>query len=320
MREFANSHQSQKSPWHGLLILGANGQVGRSLIQQCNDRGIQHIAWNRAQADLRDPDKLIVKLQQLKPKVVINAAAFTNMDAAEVEPGRNENQIVNAEAPRRLAGWCHDQNSVFVHYSTDAVFAGDGELAYKETDPTDPVNAYGEAKARGERGVLESGGKHLTFRTSWVFSERGANFLNTIIALAREKQTLKVVADQWGSPTYAWDLAHFTLLALDRTLAWNQFPSGIYHLSNTGWTSRFSQAQFIISALKQRNFELAAQSVEPIASEEYTRPARRAKNSRLDIGKFVQTFACEPTSWQNATLRCLEKKFSQGQKESEIHY
>lgn len=284
------------------LILGKNGQIGRGL------RGVfpQAIFWGREEADFLTPDAWIEKIRALKPSWVINANAYTAVDLAEKPEEFEKAMQVNAGTPGRVAGLCAALGIPFVHYSTDYVYPGSEATSrpWRESDSTGPLNAYGRTKLAGDEAVARSGGRYLIFRTSWVFDENGKNFVNTMLRLGADRPELRVVADQVGAPSYAGDLAQATARALTRALEAREFPSGVYHLCNSGETSwsGFAREIFAQSSLGCR--------VVDIASSDYPTPARRPFNSRMSIEKLQTTFGIDMPTWQDALSRCLKNKKS----------
>ncbi len=286
-----------------LLVLGANGQVGRALTTLLGPRAI---ALGRAQADLSRPSELIEQIEAaLRERAVpvntlgavINAAAYTQVDRAESEEATA--LAVNAESPGLVARWCEDRGIPFVHYSTDYVFLGEGNVPWRESDATGPLSAYGRTKLEGERRVAEAGGKHLIFRTSWVYDRDGKNFLNTMLRLRAERDVLRVVADQFGAPTYAPHLAQATLAALENARGASRFPSGVYHLCGAGETTWHGFACAIFEAAERagRHFSGPCR-VEAIQTEEFPTPARRPRNSRMDCGKAARELGVRMPEWR----------------------
>jgi dTDP-4-dehydrorhamnose reductase len=286
-----------------LLLFGANGQLGKAFRQLAESEAFP-LGWtlqalSSKDCDLASEPALLAALESARPDVVINAAAYTAVDLAEKEQEKCE--AINARAPALMARFCAERKIPLVHYSSDYVYSGDGSAERTEQEPHAPVNFYGASKARGDEAVMVSGCDHLIFRTSWVFSHTGKNFVLTMLRLGAERAELKVVDDQIGSPTYAPDLAEYSLYALMRALEskleGKGFPSGVYHLCNSGQTSWAGFARAI----------LPTTSVIGIPSSEYPTPAQRPLNSRLSLQKFGQTFGLIPRPWQGALEACLKK-------------
>ena len=270
-----------------ILILGATGQVGRALTALLGPDKCR--ALTRSEARLDHPEELATRLDRLKPSAIINAAAYTAVDLAEKE--KDSARTINALAPGVLARWCAEHDIPFIHYSTDYVFSGEGDRPWQELDPIAPLNTYGATKAEGESRIAAAGGKWLIFRTSWVYDADGKNFLNTMLRFGAERETLRVVADQHGAPTYAPHLARATLQALEKALQLPVFPSGIYHLCNSGETTWHTFAQAIFEKARALQIPLKVQSVDAISSAEFPTPARRPSNSRMDLSKIRNTFS-----------------------------
>lgn len=290
-----------------ILIIG-NGQLGSALAELYGD-GAQQVT--RAQLDLAkagaaDYDRL---LRDLRPDIVINSAAYTAVDKAEEQ--RDLAMQVNAHAVGLLADSCRDHQALLVQYSTDYVFDGSGDTSWQETDQTAPVNYYGASKLAGEQRIQQSGAAHLIFRISWVYDAHHANFLNTMLRLAAERDTLSIINDQIGAPCYAADLATGTKAVLDQlgeSLA--EVPSGVYHMCSQGLTSWHGFASEIFAQARQRGQALAIQNLKAIPTTDYPTPAARPLNSRLDCSKLKNTFNVELPSWQDGLARCMEEKYA----------
>lgn len=290
-----------------VLVLGATGQVGRALSHILGNGAI---VLNSIDADLSKPDELKSALAKYSPTAVINAAAYTQVDKAEEE--QDLANSINGDALSVIAEYAFSKNIPLVHYSTDYVFDGSGETPWNEDDTTHPVNAYGVSKLKGEKAIEAKASEYehaqyLIFRTSWVYDASGKNFVNTMLRLAKEREELSVVNDQTGAPTFAHDIADYTIKALDAALQQDAFPSGVYHLTNQGAATWFEFANAIFEAAKKQGIELAIQKVNPIATSEYPTPAARPYNSRLNSDKLQKTFALTLPSWQDALNRCMEE-------------
>lgn len=291
------------SAFHRIAVLGANGQVGSALMAVLGDRGV---ALTRAQADLAQPESLAAVLDAIRPDAVINAAAYTAVDKAEEEP--DAAFTANADSPAALARWCAAHDVPFVHYSTDYVFDGSGSTPWPEDAHPHPQNTYGASKLAGEKAVIADGGKFLIFRTSWVYDAMGKNFFNTMLRLGAERQTLNVVADQVGAPSYAPHLADYTLRALELAAGMMPFPSGVYHLVNAGETSWHGFASAIFEGARAQGLETAIKTVEPIETSAYPTPAKRPLNSRLDCSRLRMVFGLELPRWEEGLAHALEQK------------
>ncbi len=287
-----------------ILLLGANGQVGwelqRSLALLGNLR-----AADRSQADLEHPDRLMVLVDQVQPDVIVNAAAHTAVDRADSEPDRAH--AINAEAPGLLAQLAAERGAWLVHYSTDYVFDGSGTRPWTEDDATGPLSVYGRTKLAGEEAIRASGARHLIFRTSWVYASRGNNFARTMLRLAAERETLRVIDDQIGAPTGADLIADVTAHALRQAMA--QGITGTFHLAPAGQTSWHGYAQFVFEAARGLKPEtpLKVQTVEAIPTTAYPTPAQRPLNSRLDTTRLQATFGLLLPHWHTGVLRMLHE-------------
>jgi len=286
-----------------ILLTGKNGQVGWELARTLLPLG-RVAAFDHAGLDLADAGALRRTLDEVRPDVIVNPAAFTAVDKAESEP--EQANAVNAAAPALLAQEAARRGALLIHYSTDYVYDGAKAAPYVETDPTGPLGAYGRSKLAGEVGVQVSGADHLIFRTSWVYAARGANFLRTILRLAAEREELRIVADQVGAPTWARLLAEATALALRQALAerrHGRFGSGLFHLACAGETSWHGFASAIVAG----RGGLRVKVVTPIATAEYPTPAKRPANSRLDTTAFRARFGLALPDWRDCLQLCLEE-------------
>ncbi len=275
------------------LVFGSSGQVGSALGTQIED---DVVLLDRETADFEKPHTLKAIVDEMQPACIINAAAYTQVDKAEEE--ENRATIINADAPIALAEAAKAHDIPFVHYSTDYVFNGAGEEPRKEDAPTAPLNAYGRGKLASEEGIEAVGGKYIILRTSWVYDAWGKNFLNTMLKLGREREHLRIIADQIGAPSYAPHLAAATLELLTKTETMSAFPSGIYHMCNAGETSWYGFATAIFDEARERGQELIVKKIDPITTDEYPTPAARPHNSRLDCGKLQDIFGITMPDWQ----------------------
>ncbi|MDF3863365.1 dTDP-4-dehydrorhamnose reductase [Pseudomonas denitrificans (nom. rej.)] len=289
-----------------ILILGANGQVGWELQRSLAPLG-QLVVCDRQSGNLEDLESLRALIQEQRPAIIVNAAAYTAVDKAETDQERAEQ--VNAKAVGLLARLAHEQDAWLVHYSTDYVFDGKGERPFREDHPTAPLNAYGRTKLAGEQAIRASGCRHLIFRTSWVYATRGANFAKTMLRLAADRDELRVVADQIGAPTSAELIADVTAQALSALRHHSQPEqlAGVYHLAAGGETSWHGFARFVISEAASLGMSLQtpAERVLPISTQEYPLPATRPANSRLDTTRLRETFGLALPDWQFHVRRML---------------
>lgn len=260
-----------------VVVFGKNGQVAQSVFALQPD----FTFLSSVDAPFTNPQKVLAHLNRLKPKCVINAAAYTAVDKAERE--RELSLQINASTPSLIAKWCKENGATLIHYSTDYVFDGSGEKPWVETDPTSPVNWYGHTKLEGEKEILKTGCDTYIFRVSWIYSDVGHNFAKTIRRLAQEKKELRIVSDQWGAPTKAADIAKVTVELTKKLLAKQQPPKpGIYHLRFSPFMTWFDFAMEIIEDARQKGLPIVLGTLTPIASDEYPTPAKRPKNSRLN--------------------------------------
>jgi dTDP-4-dehydrorhamnose reductase len=283
------------------LLLGRDGNVGWELQRALAPLG-ELIAHGRSGCDLTDTATLRDIVESTRPDVIVNAGAYTAVDQAEQDIVAAE--AVNATAVATMAAAAHQVDALFVHYSTDYVFDGRKSGAYVETDATEPQSVYGLTKREGELAIVASGCRHLIFRTSWVFATRGANFAKTMLRLAQERETLRVIADQWGAPTGAELIADVTAHAIRATLA-NPAHEGLYHLAASGETNWHGYAQFVVEQARNLGAELQVQAIEAIATSEYPLPAKRPANSRLNTEKLQAAFGLELPPWQYHVRRML---------------
>lgn len=291
-----------------ILVFGGNGQVGQELLRALAPLG-EVVATTRSGllpdgraceiADFNQPDSLVALLDRVQPRTVVNAAAYTAVDKAEREVEAAFR--ANAESPGVIARWCAAAGVPFVHYSTDYVFDGEGTAPYREDQPTAPLGVYGTSKRDGEDAVRAAGGRHLIFRTAWVYASHGANFLRTMLRVGAERDALRVVADQVGTPTPAALIADVTAQALQHADA----LSGTWHLTASGQTSWHGFAEAIFAEALARGVLAKVPSVEAIASSEYPTPAKRPSWSVLDNRQLQQDFGIALPAWQDGLKRVI---------------
>lgn len=281
------------------LILGANGQLGMEWTKYLKNNDISYIATDREELDITDEAAVASFLSEQKPDVVLNCAAYTNVDGAESETELNE--LLNHTAPGKIAALCEAANILFVHYSTDYVFSG--EIADKETypngypvnAPVSPLNQYGAAKLRGELAVQAAGDNHLIIRIAWLCSAYGKNFLKTMLRLGSEKPKLTIVNDQFGSPTYTFDVVDATV----RILASGE--KGIFHLTTEGM---FSWYDFANAIFYQAGLKVETQ---PVSSYAYPMTAKRPTYSKLDTSRFKSVSGGITYTMQGGIARILQE-------------
>ncbi|MBT2768146.1 dTDP-4-dehydrorhamnose reductase [Stenotrophomonas sp. ISL-67] len=291
-----------------VLVFGGNGQLGQELLRALAPLG-PVVATTRSGlladgspcevADFNAPDALTAVLERIQPAVVVNAAAYTAVDRAEGE--RDAAWRANAEAPGVIARWCAAAGVPLVHYSTDYVFDGQGRRPYREDDATAPLGVYGESKLAGEDAVRAAGGRHLIFRTAWVYASHSANFLRTMLRVGAERDVLRVVADQVGTPTPAALIADVTAQALQHPGA----LSGTWHLTAEGETSWHGFAEAIFAEAVAAGKLARAPTVEAITTAEYPTPAKRPAYSHLDVARIQSDFGIALPSWQDGLKRVI---------------
>ncbi len=283
-----------------ILLLGADGQIGWELRRSLAPLGTLK-ACGRDEADLEDQDALRTLVRSYRPDVIVNAAAHTGVDKAEVEPDKTSR--VNAQAVGLLAGEAKQLDSWLVHYSTDYVYDGKKDGAYLETDKTNPLSVYGKTKLQGEEAIRNSDCKHLIFRTSWVYAARGNNFVKTMLRLASEREELRVVSDQIGAPTSAELVADVTSLCVQSILQERgSVPNveGLYHLAAVGEASWFDLAKYAIMEVQKlgQSIKIRPENIHPIQTSEYPLPAVRPANSVLNTEKLCSTFNLHMPHWK----------------------
>lgn len=281
-----------------LFITGSKGQVGQCLVQQGSRIQWQVYAVDRDELDICDQAAVFAAIQSFKPDVIINAAAHTAVDKAEVEI--DASYAINRNGPAYLAEAAQQVGAVLLHISTDYVFAGNKDGLYVETDPVDPQGVYGASKLAGEVAVAELCARHLILRTAWVFGEHGNNFVKTMLRLGSQRDSLGVVADQFGGPTYAGDIAAALLAMAQRALQPDFIDWGIYHFAGEPHVSWHEFATTIFAAGIAQGLLVQSPLVNPIATADYPTPAKRPANSRLDCSRIQSVFGIMPSDWQAA--------------------
>jgi dTDP-4-dehydrorhamnose reductase len=302
-----------------ILLTGKTGQLGSELARLLPTIA-NVVASDRHELDLRDPDAIRRLIRHIKPQWVVNTAAYTAVDAAESD--EDNAFAINAEAPRVLALEAKKLGATIVHFSTDYVFDGGKQQPYVETDPTNPLNAYGRSKLAGEVAIRDSGASHLIFRTSWVYATHGRNFLLTVLRLSTEREELSIVDDQVGAPTCASDLAQAITAIVrnviaDTSKSSSPQPSGTYHMTAGGQTSWRDFAGAILEEARRapRNLEwlvtainggeLIARKVTPISTEKFHSPTRRPMYSVLCNAHLLKTFGVSLPDWRAQLQRCF---------------
>lgn len=283
-----------------LLVLGADGQLGRELAQMCAQRGLAATFCRRSDCDVGDRDDVVAAFDATTPTVAINAAAYTNVDKAETEPKLAYR--ANHEGPANLAMVSASRKIPLIHVSTDYVFDGSKAGPYLESDAVAPLGIYGLSKEAGEREVRKIQEWHVIVRTAWVYGRFGQNFLKTMLNLAKTRQSWGVVNDQIGTPTASQDLALAVLTAAEQAEA-GVAKWGTYHFAGQGEATWYDFAEEILDA--QRSFSERRPSVVAITTEDYPTPARRPRNSRLNSELFASTFGVRAAPWRDRVVETV---------------
>lgn len=293
-----------------ILMFGKTGQVGWELQRALAPLGkviALDLHTQEYCGDFSNPEGVAETVRRIKPDVIVNAAAHTAVDKAESE--RDFAQLLNATSVEAIAKEAAAIGAWLVHYSTDYVFPGDGVTPWSEDDATGPLNTYGETKLAGEVAVQKYCPKHLIFRTSWVYAGKGNNFAKTMLRLAKDREELSIINDQFGAPTGAELLADCTAHAI-RTALSKPEVAGLYHLVASGSTTWFDYANLVFAEAQINDFKLALKKTLPVATSAYPTPARRPNNSRLDNRKFQDTFNLTLPSWDIGVKRMLAELFT----------
>jgi len=286
-----------------ILVTGGNGQVGFELQRQLCCLG-DVLAPSRLELDLTNAAAVDAWLDEHQPGLIVNAAAFTDVDGAEQSPELA--QRLNAQLPEHLAAYAAQNKILLVHYSTDYVYPGTGSVPWQEDATPAPINVYGHTKLAGDHAIQHSGCSHLIFRTSWVYSARGNNFMNTMLRLGSQRKALSVVDDQVGAPTPARLIALVTQLAINKGI-----KSGLYHLAPRGNTSWFGFAWAIFEHAKTLDIPLTMgeEQLTAITTAAYPTPAQRPLNSRLSLSKLETALGIELPSWRLQLVNTLEERY-----------
>jgi dTDP-4-dehydrorhamnose reductase len=289
-----------------ILLTGATGQVGGELLTTLAGLG-EVIAPGRGEMDLADAASVRERIRAVRPRWIVNPAAYTAVDKAESEPQLA--YAINAEAVRAMSEEARAIGAAVIHFSTDYVFDGAGDAPYKESNAVVPVSVYGESKLAGERALAEAGAAHMIFRTSWVYGATGKNFLRTILKAAHERERLRVVADQHGAPTWSRDLARMTARVIEQVeqrASGRDLPGaigelgGVYHAAGAGETTWFGFASEAIRLAREREPEAKLAEVDAITTAEYPTPAKRPGNSRLNCEKLDKVFGWKMMDWRES--------------------
>ncbi|WOD40414.1 dTDP-4-dehydrorhamnose reductase [Nodosilinea sp. E11] len=289
-----------------ILLIGAGGQVGQELEQLlAHDRVIELLACDRTSLDLTQPQAIADQVAAFRPQVIVNAAAYTAVDKAEAEPDLA--QAINALAPGALAQAATQVGASLVHISTDYVFDGIQSVPYQEDSPCNPLGVYGDTKRAGEVAVMAACDRHIILRTAWVYGAKGkGNFAKTILRLAQERDRLRVVYDQIGTPTWAYDIAR-AIVALLPQLGPETY--GTYHFTNSGVASWYDFAVAIVEEAQVLGLPLTLEEVEPITTADYPTPARRPAYSVLSGEKIAGMLGTTPPHWRQSLRQMLSELY-----------
>ena len=282
-----------------IIVIGYAGMLGREIAESFVDDGFEVIGIKSSQLDITDGDQVFEILDNFQnADYLINCAAFTDVDGCQYEVDKAFS--VNGDGVRYLARWAANNDVTMIHFSTDYVFDGTKQAPYLESDEPSPINVYGESKRIGELGVLAECEKFYIFRVQWLFGDYGHHFIQTILKLCQTQDTLKIVNDQWGSPTWTLEIARCLseFISLEPPF---KAPYGIYNFHNTGYTTWFDYAKHIILTLGLPN------KVKPVTSDTYLRPAKRPENGQLDMSKYLSLRVTSPISWEEATTDYITK-------------
>jgi dTDP-4-dehydrorhamnose reductase len=297
-----------------ILLTGATGQVGGQLLRTLAGLG-EIVAPSRSQMDLAEPESVREMIRSVRPRWIINPGAYTAVDKAESEP--TAAFAVNEASVAAIGEEAHRIGAAVIHFSTDYVFAGLGTTPYVETADTDPTSVYGASKLAGEQALAASGTAHLIFRTSWVYGATGKNFLLTIRKLASERESLAIVADQYGAPTWSFDLAEMTasVMAQCESAAIEQNKpiadavaagGGLYHATGAGVTTWHGFAAEAVQMLREKEPGMRFAAIHGISTAEYPTAAKRPANSRLDCSKLERTFGWRMPEWKQSLQAVID--------------
>lgn len=296
---------SDLAPPHGaVLVLGHRGMLGRDLLARLQSSGRPAIGLDVEEIDITQAQDVRSIIEDHHPALVINCAAYTAVDRAESEPDLAF--AVNRDGPGNLADVCHDPGIPLIHISTDYVFDGKADRPYRETDAVNPINVYGRSKWEGEQVVRTRLARHLIVRTAWLYGVHGQNFVKTILKLARDREELRVVADQYGGPTWTGDMSDALVAMTSQVLTDSgSIQWGTYHYCNAGATTWYDLARLIVEEARQNEL-LKVNRVVPISSAEYPLPTPRPAYSVLDCTKIKRVFGITPRPWAIALADMLK--------------
>lgn len=298
-------------PGGRILLTGATGQVGGELLETLKPLG-EVIAPSRTEMDLANMMSVQETIRAVVPRWIVNPGAYTAVDKAESEPDLA--LAINAEAVRVMGREARTIGAGVIHFSTDYVFDGSANAPYRETDATGPVSVYGVSKLAGEKALADSGAGHMVFRTSWVYGPLGKNFLLTILKLARERDRLRIVADQHGAPTWSRDLAKMTadvIAQCEAAARGRELESvladvgGVYHAAGAGETTWYGFAVEALRLQQKREPDVRLAQLDAITTAEYPTPAKRPANSRMNCEKLAERFGRKMMDWQDSLREVL---------------
>jgi len=293
-------------PVRTIVIAGANGMLAQKVIEVA-DPADRLVLLDLPDFDITDRSAVLAEMKELSPDVIINCAAYTQVDKCETEEALAFK--VNGEGPGFLAEAAKECDAALVHISTDYVFAGDSETPYQEDDPVGPLSVYGQSKLEGEQAIINSGlERYIILRTSWLYGPGGPNFVETILRLAAEREELSIVADQVGSPTYTGDLARAIYFLLQKSEDGGAALFGIYHFSNAGHCSWYDFASEIVTRAKSIGIALNVQEIKPIVTADYPLPAVRPANSVFNKSKYQTVAGANIPQWQESLQTYLEER------------
>lgn len=282
-----------------ILVTGSNGQVGQALVKQLKgEANICYLAVDKESLDITNKSHVKAFVAKFSPDVIINAAAYTAVDKAESEPEQAD--LINHIGPLNLATAANDIGAVLIHISTDYVFSGDSLNPYNESEATSPQSVYGKTKLAGEVAIQKICTKHIILRTAWVFGEFGNNFVKTMLRLANERNSLNIVDDQYGGPTYAGDIANALITIAKKVITTNSNIYGTYHYSGLPHVSWFEFANSIFKQAEQQSILSKIPDVNGIPTSDFPTPAKRPKNSRLNTSLIQKNFNLSASDWQKA--------------------
>lgn len=289
-----------------ILVTGKNGQVGHCLVKLLDAQTeLEYLALDREQLDITNTLQVNKIVNDFKPNIIINAAAYTAVDKAEQESVLAN--AINCDGPHNLAVAANNVNASIIHISTDYVFDGscDNSESYAESDMTAPQGEYGRSKLAGEHAVAQACPKHIILRTAWVFGEYGNNFVKTMLRLAKTRESLSVVADQFGGPTYTGDIAN-AIFKISKQITCDNNIYGVYHFSGFPYVSWHEFAEKIFELALDKNILIQPIKVNSITTLDYPTPAKRPANSRLTCDKIYNVFGIKQSDWQAALVRIKE--------------